>query len=41
MENAFNAFAFFFPESIPPAFLLALQVNQIYLASQCHFSLQF
>lgn len=41
MENAFNVFALFFPENISSTFLLALQVNQIYLAIQCDFSLEF
>jgi len=41
MENAFNAFTLFFPENISATLLLALQVRQIYLASQCHFFLQF
>lgn len=41
MENASNAFALFFLKNISATLLLALQVNQIYLASQCHFFLQF
>lgn len=39
MEYAFNVFALFFPENISSTFLLALHVNQIYLAIQCDFSL--
>lgn len=41
MENAFNVFALFFPENISSTFLLALHVNQIYLALQCDSSLSF
>lgn len=34
MKNEFNVFALFFPRNITATLLVALQVNQIYLASQ-------
>lgn len=37
MKNEFNVFAPFFPQNITATLLLALQVNQIYLASQYHY----
>lgn len=36
MKNEFNVFAPFFSQNITATLLLALQVNQIYLASQYH-----
>lgn len=37
MKNEFNVFAPFFPHNITATLLLALQVNQIYLASQYNY----
>lgn len=41
MGSAFNVFALFFLENISSTFLLALNINQIYLAIECDFSLSF
>lgn len=41
MGSAFNVFALFFLENISSTFLLALNINQIYLAIECDFSLLF